>query len=691
MVIRANALGPVLLALAIVLASCGAPPGTTDWCYTFDLAYGPPDLYNMTSNGQWVENVGLYSLQELEPVEQYVLTLSMTHTAPVNTTMASFTAGRDNPNLGMNVAGNLQVFNLVQDTFAYYIPYGVGLGDMYMTPSGSTGASTDMNVSIAAEDEFFIQAITLWGYGANPFGTSNCDQIIPLETPPGTGEPTATATEDNNPEPSATPTNTPTLTPSPTSTPLACEWEQELNFGASDYGFLRLANSATTGVYVPGVGWREAHATCQMGPCDQLFISKTGLTSGGYTTQITAHYTGAKNNGPGGSNSNLNVCWSSYTCGGANQFLLDGVEHTTTLTFAPNTLQTSSTLYISSSSYTDYGQGHTYSELIVYSLILRGTGINPFTGQTPVCASPTPTPTNTPQPATSTPTASNTAQPSNTPGPTLNRTQTITPIPSATRQPSATRTHVFTITPTRTNTALPGTATPSRTPAPATATRTPFASPTVYGGPTLTASATWTPGGPTATATPSGGGTNDGGDQPAEIDFFSYITGAIGWIVNTIGGFIDWVESLVNYGIGTVANALTVAGNAIALVSEFIGLVGAYINDILTILRLLIELIIMLIELIARWASQMIGIGEGLIVTWYVVPAEAIPGMPQCFSNPTAYDICAVYYVLQYTILGGLLGALIIIVIRVLLALAMIVYFIKTVRNWVLKLQEMQA
>ncbi|NUQ07199.1 MAG: hypothetical protein HUU31_25180 [Anaerolineae bacterium] len=669
-----NRLARALLALAILLASCGAPPGTTDWCYTYDLDYGPPDLYGMTTNGQWVEDVGVYSLHELTPVDQHLLTMSLTHDTPVNATMVSFTAGRESSSVSMNVAGSLQVFNLVQENFGYYIPYGVGLGEMFMTPTTVGSASQDLNISIAAEDEFYIKAITLWGYGANPFGTSNCDQIIPLETPPGTSEPSATATEPTGPEPTATATWTPSLTPTPS------HWCTEFNFASSSGGWLAWHGSYSAGTgFISDLYVYPATAYLRSAGIHNNFVSYYTVTSIdlGYELLSTGSFTPVVAGAQIWTDSITNLLSSEAVSSGPQTLSWAGVKSMNNINMRAIAGYDSIYPLVDP----------TGSAVITY-LKMEGTGpVGPWGASN--CATPTPTPTNTP---TNTNTPAPSATSTDTPVPTLNRTQTITPIPSVTRTASATRTHVFTTTPSNTPGPATATRTASSTPAPATASRTPLPSPTIYGGPSATYLPTQTPGGATATPTgtpdPGGGGS---APDPGEVDFATYVSGFLNWAFNTLSGFFDYLGSLVNYGVGTAANIITTINNAIATIGELLSLVFAYITDILAILRMLIDLILMLIQLIAGWASQMIGAGEGIIVTWYVVPAEAIPGLPTCYSNPMSSDICAVYYVIQFTVLGGLLGSLIIIVLRVTLGVLMILYFVKTVRNYILKLQDMQA
>ena len=70
-----------------------------------------------------------------------------------------------------------------------------------------------------------------------------------------------------------------------------------------------------------------------------------------------------------------------------------------------------------------------------------------------------------------------------------------------------------------------------------------------------------------------------------------------------------------------------------------------------------------------------------VLTAWNSAPPTAIPGLPNCVGDlRLASEVCAVYYIITYTILSGTLGALIIPLATAVIVLVTILVFIKRAR-----------
>ncbi len=270
--------------------------------------------------------------------------------------------------------------------------------------------------------------------------------------------------------------------------------------------------------------------------------------------------------------------------------------------------------------------------------------------------------------------------PTFTPSDTLTPSQTHTPGPTSTgtitRTP--TRTPLVIASPTRSNTPVPTfTLPPLGTLPPALPTRTFVPSPT------RVISAT-----PDMTATPTPPG--DGGGPP--IDCAGTILGPIGCILQTIGdffswlinaflNFIDWLLSLVRWLIGTISNLFTFLGNLLQGLAALIQFLIDAINLIAHIVFLVLQIIFGLLEKFIGWLFQWVGVIQGVINSWQTASPTPIPSLPNCITEPALSDICAVYYLVQYTILGGALGQLMILMLKIIIGLNTLFYFIITFNN----------
>lgn len=73
-------------------------------------------------------------------------------------------------------------------------------------------------------------------------------------------------------------------------------------------------------------------------------------------------------------------------------------------------------------------------------------------------------------------------------------------------------------------------------------------------------------------------------------------------------------------------------------------------------------------------AGSMLG---DLVTAFQTATPQPIPGLPQCMSNPMAHDICAIYYILDWTLLApGTAGAFIIPLLMTIIGIWSAIYFV---------------
>jgi len=74
---------------------------------------------------------------------------------------------------------------------------------------------------------------------------------------------------------------------------------------------------------------------------------------------------------------------------------------------------------------------------------------------------------------------------------------------------------------------------------------------------------------------------------------------------------------------------------------------------------------------------------NGLLTSFYTTPAQPFPGLPQCMTHPLEHDICAIYYVLDWTLFApNTMGQFIIPVLQAIMS----VIFIFKIVGYVLRL-----
>jgi hypothetical protein len=216
---------------------------------------------------------------------------------------------------------------------------------------------------------------------------------------------------------------------------------------------------------------------------------------------------------------------------------------------------------------------------------------------------------------------------------TATRTSTLTRTPS--RTPQATNTPNPSISPTGTFTQLPtSTLIPTGTPTavPPSNTATPNLTGTV--GALLTQTSYWA----TQASTPTPGITVPA-PGPGPDDQIG--GGGVGGLLNGIGG-----------GLGGLVNLFRGAQNALG---DF-------------------------------WYRA-----NSIVLSWNAaVPAE-VPGLPRCASAPLASEVCAIYYILRYTVLSGTIGQILIPLAVIVIDMVLLFAFVQYGRAILRKIQEITS
>jgi hypothetical protein len=242
--------------------------------------------------------------------------------------------------------------------------------------------------------------------------------------------------------------------------------------------------------------------------------------------------------------------------------------------------------------------------------------------------------------------------------PYMTPTPSVTPTvgPSATTAATMTRTPRPTWTPRFTPT---GTRNPTRTPIPVyvppsptyspptlVPTATVIPPPSVTPGPTNTSGPTSTPDGTaTVAATSTGTGTPD----PSQTPIGEGTDGPPGDVPGDV--------------IGDVGDITGIAGNLFAALANLFNVATTWIGNL----------------------SDSVG---RVTDAWFNTAPVAPPGAPQCKTNPLQSDLCAIWYILQYTLFSGQVGSLIIPVATAVVDLYILFLFIKFARAILARIGE---
>lgn len=621
----------LLLFFTILLASCTEEPGSDyAWCYTYNFAASDYGV-NIIS-GSWVDGEGLRA------DESGLLQVNWLHDQPVQPKRVTVTVVRPPGTVG-EVAVN-----------ASAIAFGVSVelygGTMYSDMdeisvnfladyAGASGQS--VNFTMDASLPLSIASIQFYGDFASPFPENQC-------TPPTL---TATATDPFYPVDTATWTSTPLPSDTPEPPPEQFYWigpfyrsflKEQLSGGVSYPDGTDMANHPAAPAEYFGIYTRlfavEAHTPYHTSGATSMAIDVRSLSSqttvasmsintdGGVLTMLV--------------DSNIEHC--SVRAARAFSGLPSPDEETVCdmVSLTGVRVKTGNSSQVNGGARPAMGfdwsgtASGVYSRVEVWYLYYG------------IPVPPTPTPS---------------------------ATASITP----TRTPLFGGTPPFAVFPTRTPLQV-GTSTPQNTPTDLPASSTAAPPPPTQSLVPL----------PTAVIPPT---TDPGDTNPNPVnenDAEWEILGAIGdffsWLQNIIFSLFDIIGQVGYWLSGTAANFVTLISNAVAGIVDFvIGVIGL-LGQLLDIGRLLIQIIVRLIELLMSWIIDAVT-RVGLILNgFFTAPALPIPGMPLCATDPIGSDVCAIYYILDYTLLAqGTPGQYIIPLVTIVINLFIILFFVRFV------------
>lgn len=582
-------------------------PPLTGWCYNLDFKTSNPFT---ATYGQWFNGVGYVT----DPDYHLYLTYNGANPADVYKAVMGF--DRLDPGYA-NVGVDGILLNLTRQTFTFNIPAALTHWDYVFNADNASASFQHVSLAISGTATIAVTNLTLYGWNGNPFGASNCAGYEP--TPTTVPPPTATPFPTVAPTATATPitptaTSSATITPTPTET-IVPNWCYNFDFTVDNGGWL----VAQGGYY--SNAWNATYNPIGAGRYHVLNISKSFSASIITSVRIDYLWTSGTNTLTGETSVGIflnhptgpSVSWYVPTNPGSP------------VAWSGSTTADAILIQLMPGS-NDSGDDPGGSAALT-SVKVQGTGISPFGDNCSPTATPTPTTANTDTPA---PTSTNAPTSTRTPLPTWTIAPPLfTPTPS----PLPTRTPIVVVVP------------PSNTPRP-TATRTPQAA-TATSQSNLTATAwvagTGTKGAQNATGTALVHATQTA--YPLTVTANHNATGTATIIATGTPGLpstLEWNMTPINAGTQSPASS---GNNTDVDVGQLGGSLIATIGN--------------LFNSAMSWLGSL-GRAGAIFYAWNNTAAVAPPGLPLCVTAPQSSELCAIWYILQYTVLAGPVGSLLI-------------------------------
>lgn len=164
---------------------------------------------------------------------------------------------------------------------------------------------------------------------------------------------------------------------------------------------------------------------------------------------------------------------------------------------------------------------------------------------------------------------------------------------------------------------------------------------------------------------------------------WSWIQGAVNWVVTAVQNIIRFIVSIIE---GIWNFALTVVN----FIAGIINAIVQFVTEAVAIVTLAANIVITVIISVATFVFEVLGVFLQLITNYYNAGATPVPGIPLCISNPTAYDLCAFWYIADYTLLApGTVGALIPGLSLLILDIIIVFFVLRMVLRFAREVEEM--
>lgn len=625
----------VFIMATIIMASCGSTPEEIpDWCYIYDFTTDDYD-FNI-ADGQWIDEIGLQT-------DDGLLSFSYEHDVFVTPVIIYVTVERP-----VGITGTIDI-STAGTVYGISTAFSVGMPTdeetVHFTPAivGDAGKTINVTLDVGSQ-ELNITQIEVQGNGATPFDDNPCDRITPsptftpsptvpsTNTPFPTGEatytpsptftPTETPTPTDTPEGTLVPTNTLDPDPSPTPDPycdnLTCIYDHyeysDAEINAQQWGYTRTTEAGQSGLSGGIDGGQRAGNACAGPNCEHYVIMYYELLD----NVVVERLQGWVKNDDGWAlyDGDVNVTigfYDEFENYGGTCFLESFDDLQGWYEFDYDT--TGCTGYDNARKIR-VAIGNTRGGHLTLSAVTQADNLkivfseayDPPPTYTPYEPSRTPIATVTPGEPSRTPVAYN----SPTPLPTLNLTQVS-----------------------GTSVAL------SMTPQPST--------------PTYYPSLTYVPSGTPYSTAVAGEGTptpsvEEIRENEAEYEILEEMKDNQNWIENVGGAFVEGISSAFEWVFQGFNDIFSLIYGFISFFLALIESIFEIMVEILGIIFLIIQLMLGLLSLLLMYIGQAIARLTALISSFFTAPAIPIPGLPLCVSSPLDHDLCAIYYILDWTL-----------------------------------------
>lgn len=141
---------------------------------------------------------------------------------------------------------------------------------------------------------------------------------------------------------------------------------------------------------------------------------------------------------------------------------------------------------------------------------------------------------------------------------------------------------------------------------------------------------------------------------------FSGIQNFFNWLINSLLGFFGFFGDAAQAIVTAITNVFIIAADIARIIGEFITFIINVINELVAIAVLIVRIILAFFALLFGWLFQIVAIFFNFISTFFSSTPTPLPGWPECITDPTSHDICAIWYITDNTVFSNGPGEIIV-------------------------------
>lgn len=158
------------------------------------------------------------------------------------------------------------------------------------------------------------------------------------------------------------------------------------------------------------------------------------------------------------------------------------------------------------------------------------------------------------------------------------------------------------------------------------------------------------------------------------------VRGFFDFLGNAVRALIDVIRRIGDFLVNGFRNLIQLIINLFRPVFEFIAAVIRFVVEVFQIIVMIIQIVVGFFIALGSFMIQAFTVIARLLTEYYFAPITAVPGLPQCVTAPTNYELCAFYYITDWTLFApGTPGALLVPLAVIMLDITLVFFFIRRV------------